>query len=102
MTRDVISTTVSISVTVTAEIAYVKSHYHGKLISNQAIKLANDYAGRLLTFSATEDGLKVVIKEVVVAKGKVGYFLSLFGEAETAVADRTLFRRMYLTWRPTP
>ena len=102
VTRDVISVPVSISVSVTGEIASIKSHYHAKLISNQGIKLASGYAGRLLTFSATNDGLKIVIKDIVVAKGKVGYFLTMFGDAETAVADRTLFRKMYLTWRPTP
>jgi hypothetical protein len=100
VTRDLVSTSVSISRTVTFEISYFKSHYHAKLISSQAIKLAG-YSGRLLTFSGTDNGLKVIIKEVIVGKGKVGYFITMFGNATAAAADRTLFRKMYLTWRPT-
>jgi hypothetical protein len=102
VTRDLVSTSVSISRTVTSSIAYYKSHYKAKLISNQAIKLSNGYVGRLLTMSGTDDGVKVIIKDVIVGKGKVGYFITMFGETSSAVADRTLFRKMYLTWRPTP
>jgi len=100
VTRDVVSTTVSISKTVTFEISYFKSHYHAKLTANQAIKLAG-YAGRMLTFSGTDNGVTVIIKEVIIAKGKVGYFLTMFGQAEKLVADRSLFKKMYTTWRPT-
>ena len=100
VTRDTVSTSVSISKTVSNETAYFKSHFKGKLISNQAITLAG-WPGRLLTFSAVDNGLKVVIKEVIVGKGKVGYFITMWGEAPNAVADRTLFRKMYLTWRAT-
>jgi len=91
---------ISISRTVTAEIAYFKSHYKAKVLSNQAITLAG-WPGRLLTFSGVDDSVKVIIKEVIVGKGKVGYFIELFGETANAVADRTLFSKMYLTWRAT-
>lgn len=101
VTRDTVSTSVSISRTVSFEIAYFKSHYKTKLVSNQGIKLANGYTGRLLTFNGTDDGVKVVIKELIVGKGKIGYFLTMFGQTENGVADRTLFRKMFESWRPT-
>ena len=102
VTRDTVTNEVSVSITVTGEIAYMKSHYKAKLISNNGIKLASGYAGRLLTFTGVEEGLKVTIQLIVVAKGRVGYFLSLFADSKTAPQDRQLFRKMYLSWRPTP
>lgn len=102
VTRDTVSGTVSISTTVSGEISYMKSHYKAKLVSNSGIRLANNYSGRLLTFSGVDEGLNVTIQEVVVAKGSVGYFISMFADRATAAADRQLFRKIYLTWRPTP
>jgi len=101
VSRDVVSTFVSINRTVTSSIAYYKSHYKAKVLSNKAIKLANGYSGRILTYSGTDDGLKVIIKEIIVAKGKVGYFIAMFGKAEDAVANKAIFGKIYLTWRAT-
>ena len=98
--RDVVSTSVSISATVNAEIAYYKSHYKAKLLSNAYIKLAG-WPGRLLTFSGTDGGVKVIIKKIIIGKGKAGYFLTMYGEPASAEADRDLFKKMYLSWRPT-
>jgi hypothetical protein len=98
--RDLVSTSVSVSATVTAQIAYYKSHYKARLVSNASITLAG-WSGRLLTFSGIDDGVKVIIKEAIVGKGKAGYFITMFGEKANATADRDLFRKMYLTWRPT-
>ena len=100
VTRDTVTNSVSISRTVTAETAYFKSHYHAKLLANQAINLAG-WPGRLLTFSGVDNAVKVVIKEVIVGRGRVGYFITMFGDSVNAVADRTLFRKMYVTWRAT-
>ena len=102
VTRDTVTNQVSVSITVNGEIAYMKSHYKAKLVSNKGIKLASGYSGRLLTFTGVEQGLKVTIQLIVVAKGRVGYFISLFADSRTADQDRGLFRKMYLTWRPTP
>jgi hypothetical protein len=98
--RDTVTGSVSISATVTAQVAFYKSHYKAKLVSNASITLAG-WSGRLLTFSGVDDGLKVIIKEAIVGKGKVGYFITMFGEPANAEADRDLFKKMYLTWRPT-
>lgn len=101
VTRDTVSTSVAVTRTVNNEISYFKSHYKATLLTNQAISLAGGYSGRVITLKGTDDGVKVVIKEIIVAKGKIGYFIALFGRAENAVLDRSLFKKMYLTWRPT-
>jgi hypothetical protein len=98
--RDLVTTSVSISGTVTLQVAFYKSHYKAKLVSNASITLAG-WPGRLLTFSGVDGGLKVIIKEAIVGKGKAGYFITMFGEPANAEADRDLFKKMYLTWRPT-
>ena len=100
ITRDVVSTFVDINLTVNREIATIKTHYKAKLTSNTAITLAG-YSGRLLKFTGTSNDVKVAIQQLVVAKGKAGYFIGLIGEAKNVVADRTLFHKMYITWRPT-
>ena len=96
--RDTVSGTVSVSLTVTAEIGYFKSHYKARLLSNAGIKLAG-WPGRLLTFQGVDRDLKVIIQEVVVAKGSVVYYLWIYADFTTAPADRQTFRKMYLSWR---
>jgi hypothetical protein len=98
--RDLVSGSVSISATVASEIAYNKSHYKAKLVSNASITLAG-WPGRILTFTGIDNGVKAIIKKVIVGKGKAGYFLTMYGEPANAEADRDLFKKMYLTWRPT-
>jgi len=100
VTRDTVSGIASVNLTVSGEISYMKSHYKAKLISNASIKLASGFTGRVLTFTGIDDGLKVYIKEVIVAKGRVGYFLTMFAERATATADTKIFRKMYGSWRP--
>ncbi len=100
VSRDTVNGSVSLSRTVTSVIANVKSHYKAKLTSNSSITLYG-WKGRLLKFTGTDNGVKVAIQEIVIAKGSAVYFIDLYGELKDAVADRTLFRKMYLTWRPT-
>ena len=100
VSRDVVSTSVSISLTVSHDIAYTKSHYKAKLKSNKAISL-HGYAGRILVFEGVDQGVKVRIEEVIIGKGRVGYFLTLFAERTTAAADHATFKTMYLSWKPT-
>jgi|SRR5947207_1271030 len=97
--RDLVTGSVSISATVTAQVAYYGSHYKGKLVSNAPIRLAG-WSGRLLTFTGVENGVKVIIKEVILGRGKAGYFIDMFGDRTNADADRDLFKKMYETWRP--
>ena len=98
--RDVVPRTVSISATVSGEKAYYKSHYKAKLISNKAVKL-HGYSGRLLTFKGDDNGLKVQVQELILAKGRVCYFLEMWSMIDDAAADKVLFKKIYKTWRPT-
>jgi hypothetical protein len=99
--RSVESGSPSLRLTVNYEISYFKSHYHGKLVKNQSITLAGGYSGRMLTFNAVDDGVKVVAREIIVAKGRVGYFLDLWGKPASATQDYAIFKTMFTSWRPT-
>ena len=98
--RDTVSGTVSVSLTVTHDIAYNKSHYKAKLKSNKAISL-HGYSGRILVFEGIDNGLKVRIERIIIARGKVGYFLSLYADRVTAAADHATFKKLYQSWKPT-
>jgi hypothetical protein len=100
VSRDTVPGTVSISLSVTSDVAYYKSHYKAKVISNKAIKLKG-WSGRIITYKGKRSGVNLIIKRIILAKGNVGYFLSMNGEAATADADKALFKKMYRTFRPT-
>jgi hypothetical protein len=100
ISRDTVSTSVSISLTVSHDIAYTKSHYKAKLKSNKAISL-HGYAGRILVFEGVDQGTKVRIEEIIIGRGRIGFFLTLFAERTTATADHATFKRMYQSWKPT-
>jgi hypothetical protein len=100
VSRDVVTTSVSISLTVSHDIAYFKSHFKAKLKSNKAISL-HGYSGRILVFEGVDNGLKVRIERIIIGKGRVGYFLSLYADLTTAAVDHATFKRMYLSWKPT-
>jgi hypothetical protein len=100
ISRDTVPGSVSISRTVTSDIAYYKSHYKAKVISNKAIKLKG-WSGRIVTYKGKDGRLNVIIQKIILAKGSVGYFLTMIGEASTADADKAVFKKMYRTFRPT-
>lgn len=99
VSRDTVNGTASLSLTVSRAISLTKSHYKAKLSSNTSIKLAG-WKGRLLKFTGSDEGRKLVILEIVLAKGSVVYFIDEIGDLKTFTADRALFKKMYLTWRP--
>jgi hypothetical protein len=99
--RDTVVGLASVNLTVPREVAYYKSHYKGRLVSTTKVRLAGGYAGKMLTFNATDQGVKVVIRDLIVTKGHHGYFLVMWGETASANADLATFKRMYGTWRPT-
>ncbi len=45
--------------------------------------------------------MKVIIRHIIGAKGSVGYLLDEFGRVANSAGDRVIFKRMYLSWRPT-
>ncbi|MBA2382776.1 MAG: hypothetical protein H0V73_11755 [Chloroflexi bacterium] len=99
VSRDTVSGTVSLSLSVSASISYYKSHNKAKLISTSKVRLAG-WGGKLLTFDGVDDGLKVRIQVIILAKGSVGYYIWMFTERTTAAQDKALFKRMYTSWRP--
>lgn len=97
--RDTVSGSISVSRTVTQDIAYYKSHYKAKVVSNKAIKLRG-WSGRIVTYAGKDDGLRVTIKRIIVGKGNAGYFLTLYADVATSTSDSALFKKMYETFRP--
>jgi len=100
--RDTVSSgsIVSISKTVTHDVAYWKSHFHATVTSNKPITIAG-WSGRMLTFRGTSNGQTVFFQHIILGKGRVGYFLDMYGLNTSTVADKALFKQMYSTWRPT-
>ena len=96
--RDTVAGTISVSRTVSSAVAYMKSHYKAKLKSNKSIRLRG-WKGRILTFDATEGGVKYRVQTIILGKGRVAYFLEMWGLAENAKADAALFKKIYKTWR---
>ncbi len=88
------------SITVTRNVAYFKSHYKAKVISNKPIKLAG-WSGRIVTLRGKDQGQTILIQHILVAKGRVGYTIEMWGDDGGAASDRALFKQIYGTWRAT-
>ena len=98
--RDTVSGTASVSLTVSRDTAYYKSHYRAKLLSNKSIKL-DGWSGRILMFKGRHDGRTILFQHIILAKGHVGYFIDMEGDYETATPDKATFKAIYKTWRST-
>ena len=98
--RDTVSTWVDVQGTVDQEKAYYKSHYKAKLVSDKKVHVGS-LSGRLLTFNGSDDGQKVRIQHLIIARGKVGYFVTMFSDPGNEKADAKLFLRMYNSFKPT-
>ena len=96
--RDTVAGTISIPRTVKSAVAYMKRHYRAKLASNKSIRLRG-WPGRILTFDATEGGVQYRVQTIIVGKGRVAYFIEIWGLREHAKADAALFKTIYETWR---
>jgi hypothetical protein len=94
VSRDTVSTWVDIEGTVDAEKAYMKSHYKTKLLSDKRVHVGS-LSGRLLTFNGSDDGRKVYIQHLIIARGKVGYLLTMFSDRGSEKPDAKVFLRMY-------
>lgn len=98
--RDTVSTWVDIERTVSAEKAFYKSHFKAKLVSDKRVSVGA-LSGRLLTFNGSDDGRNVRIQHLIIARGKVGYLLTMFSDRGAEKADAKLFLRMYNSFKPT-
>ncbi len=99
--RDTVSGVVSLSLTVTHQIAWYKSHYRAKLLSRSSLTVAG-WPARMLTFRASRDGRTYYVQQLMLGKGKVGYFLTWWSDFGDTAADKATFRSIYRTFRPTP
>ena len=89
----------SLAETAESEIDYMKSHYKTKLLSNKKVKVAG-WSGRLLKFTGTDDGVKTYFQLLLLAKGRVGYFLEWRSPEDDRKADQALFAKIYKTFKP--
>src|SRR6478672_5734779 len=85
VSRDTVSGTISVSRTVTHEIAVTKTHYKATLSSNSSITIAG-WSGRLLKYTGSDNGVKVELEQIVVARGSVVYFMDLIGGIKESTA----------------
>jgi hypothetical protein len=99
ITRDTVRGVASVSLTVDHDIATFKSHYKAKLLSNKRVTLRG-WKGRLLTFNGRDDGRKIYIQHLVIAKGRVGYIIEMFSDRGSAKPDKALFKKIYKTFKP--
>ena len=97
--RDTVSTSVDLNGTVSSEIAYYKSHYKAKLLTNKLVHVGA-YSGKSLTFTGSSNGRKFYMQVVIVKRGKVGYFIEMWSDPGAESADRKLFLRMYNSFKP--
>ena len=100
VSRDTVSGVASINLTMTRDIAYYKSHFKAKVVSNKAIKL-DGWPGRIITFKGSRNGRVLLMQHIILAKGRVGYFLDMDGDYENRTADKAMFKAIYKTWRST-
>ena len=97
--RDTVSTFVDLNGTVSQEIALMKSHYKAKLLTNKIVHVGA-YSGKILTFTATDNGRKFYVQIVIIKRGAVGYFIDMWSDPGTEAADRRLFLRIYNSFKP--
>lgn len=98
--RDTVSTWVDVQGTVDQQKASFKSHYKAKLVSDKKVHVGS-LSGRLLTFNGSDDGRKFRIQHLIIARGKVGYLITMFSDRGAEKADAKLFLRMYSSFKPT-
>ena len=97
--RDTVSTSVDLNGTVSSEIAYYKSHYKAKLLTNKLVHVGT-YSGKSLTFTGSTNGRKFYMQVVIIKRGKVGYFIEMWSDPGSESADRKLFLRIYNSFKP--
>ena len=97
--RDIVAGTASINLTATHDIAYFKSHYKARLVSNTRVRVAG-WPGRLMIFRGSQSGRALYIQHLILAKGRVGYIIDMYSDRGHDAADKVLFRKMYTTLKP--
>jgi hypothetical protein len=96
--RTTVSGRVSLKLTIAFETNYMKSHYRARLLASASLR-AGGWPAKLLTFRATRDGRTFFVQELIAAKANAAYFLVWWSDPGNEAADRTLFRRIFMTFR---
>jgi hypothetical protein len=100
VSRATIPGTVSLALTVNFETNYMKSHYRAKLLTSASLTAAG-WPAKLLTFNATRDGRRFYVQELIATKGSAAYFLVWWSDRGSESVDRSVFRRMFKSFRRT-
>ena len=82
-----------------AEIAYYKSHYDAKVLSNKKAKVAG-LPGRIIKMTGKLDGLETYFQLLLLAKGGTEYRLDWSSPDGDRDGDKALFERMYKSFKP--
>ncbi len=82
-----------------AEVAYYKSHYDAKVLSNRKAKVAG-LPGRLIKMTGNVDGVETYFQVLLVAKGRMEYRLDWQSPDDDQDADKALFERIYKSFKP--
>ena len=82
-----------------AEVAYYKSHYDAKVLSNKKARVAG-LPGRLIKMTGNVDGVETYFQVLLVAKGRMEYRLDWQSPDGDHEADKALFERMYKSFKP--
>ena len=85
--------------TVKAQKAYFKSHFDAKVVSDRKVNVAG-WKGRLVKMTGYNEGLETYFQLLMLTKGRVGYFLEMQTVDDSRDEDKTLFERIYKTFKP--
>ncbi len=100
--RDRVSndSTVSLKETAAHEIAYYKSHYDAKLLSEEVVTFTGGWKGRLMRLAGYENATNTYFQLLLVGKNRIGYFVEWRSIDDDRAADDALFEQIYTTFRP--
>ena len=99
--RDVVSagSVAALERTAKAEIAYYKSHYDAKVLSNKKAKVAG-WNGRLIKMTATSTAWRPTSSCCCWPRVEWATSLDWSSEDDDREADKALFERMYKSFKP--
>jgi hypothetical protein len=80
---------------------YMRSHYRAKLLTSASLTAAG-WPAKLLTFDATRDGRRFYVQELIAVKRNAAYFLVWWSDRGHEAVDRSLFGKIFRTFRRIP
>jgi len=95
------STTPTVGAAVKGDIRIERRDDRAELVSARSIALPGGYEGMYLLYHGRIAAGPVTLQRIIVAKGAVFYYFSLYGELRTEAADIALFGQIYGSWKAT-